>query len=83
MTDLSDDASLPQSQAELEAEIALIEGMIKDTEATTRALMAREDPARGRFFAQEIHAMQQQKLVLQTRAELRRVRVRRILAGME
>ncbi len=41
--------------------------------------MAAEDPARGIWFAQEIHQLQQDKLVLQTRRELRQVRIRRLL----
>ena len=73
---------MPQTQTELEAEIAILDTMLAETEATLRDLVARENPAKGVFFAQEIHTLRQQKLVLKTRQELRRTHIRRILAGM-
>ncbi|MDD6182071.1 MAG: hypothetical protein ACI33N_06195 [Desulfovibrionaceae bacterium] len=41
--------------------------------------MAEEDPARGIWRAQEIHQLQEDRLVLQTRRTLRQVRIRRLL----
>ena len=73
---------MPQTQTELEAEIAILDTMLAETEATLRDLVARENPAKGVFFAHEIHTLRQQKLVLKTRQELRRTHIRRILAGM-
>lgn len=59
-------------------EIATIEQALQELAGQVRATMAAEDPEQGVFFAAEIHALRQQKLVLQTRKELRAVRIRRI-----
>ena len=80
MKSLSDDASLPQNKAELEAEIAIINTELDETDAALRTLLAAEDPAAGVFYAQDIHTLRQKKLMLMTRKELRQVRIRRLLA---
>ena len=79
MNPLSDDASLPASQPALESEIATIDSLLLETEARLKECMMAENPAKGVFFAQEIHALQKEKLVLQTRRELRKTRIRRLL----
>lgn len=73
---------MPQTQKELEAEIAILDAALDETDAALRTLLAAEDPANGVYHAQDIHSLRQQKLVLMTRKELRKVRIRRILAGM-
>ena len=79
MKNLSDDASLPEAIPELEAEITTIDAALDELDVSLRQLMAAEDPAAGRFHAQEIHALRQRKLMLETRRELRKVRIRRQL----
>lgn len=79
MNPLSDDASLPASQPALESEIATIDSLLLETEAQLKERMMAENPAKGVFFAQEIHALQKEKLVLQTRRELRKTHIRRLL----
>ena len=76
---LSDDASLPRNRQHLENEIATIDALLAATEAKIKAAMAEEDPARGIWRAQEIHQLQEDRLVLQTRRTLRQVRIRRLL----
>ena len=53
--------------------------MLTETEQAIKDTMAKEDPARGIWFAQEIHRLQQEKLILQTRRDLRKVRIRRMM----
>ena len=79
MKSLSDDASLPQTKTELEAEIATIDCMLEEGDAALRTLLASENPESGIFHAGDIHTLRQQKLMLLTRRELRQVRIRRIL----
>ena len=43
-----------------------------------RDLMGREDAAQGVFFPAEIHELHQQKNMLETHKEFRRVRMRRL-----
>lgn len=43
-----------------------------------RDLMSREDAAREIFFPAEIHELHQQKNMLETHREFRRVRMRRL-----
>lgn len=59
-------------------EIATIEQALLELASQLRESMLAEKPEQGVFFAAEIHAMRQQKMVLQTRRELRAVRIRRI-----
>lgn len=76
--------SLPETMTELEAEVAFIEAAQARCSAMIRDLMNREDPAEGIFFPAEIHELHQQKNMLETHKEFRRVRMRRLRleAGM-
>lgn len=78
MKSLSDDASLPLTKPELEAEIATIDRELEETDAALRTLLAAEDTTTGVFYAQDIHSLRQQKLMLMTRKDLRKVRIRRL-----
>lgn len=75
---------LPETMTELEAEAALIEAAQKRCDDMIRDLMSKEDPAKGIFFPAEIHELHQQKNMLETHKEFRRVRMRRLRleAGM-
>lgn len=73
-----DDASLPNSIPELTAQIALLEEQGRVCEAAVRQLCEAENPARGVFFAREIHEARQRKLQLEVQKELRRVRINRL-----
>ncbi len=70
--------SLPETMTELEAETALIETAQKRCDDMIRDLMSKEDPAKGIFFPAEIHELHQQKNMLETHKEFRRVRMRRL-----
>ena len=70
--------SLPTTIFELEAEIELISAAQKKCDAMIRDLMNREDPTAGIFFPAEIHELHQQKNMLETHKEFRRVRIRRL-----
>ncbi len=70
---------MPQTKKELEAEIALINTMLEENDAALRTLLAAEDPQSGLFYAQDIHNLRQEKMVLITRKQLREVRIRRIV----
>ncbi len=70
---------MPEAIPELEAEIATIDAALNELDISLRQLMAAEDPAAGRFHAQEIHDLRQRRLMLETRKELRKVRIRRRL----
>lgn len=69
---------LPETTTELEEQIALIEKAQKQCADTIRELMAREDPMHGIAFPAEIHELHQQKNMLETHKEFRRVRLRRL-----
>lgn len=69
---------MPDTIPQLMQEIATIEQALQELADQLREKMGAEKPEQGVFFAAEIHAMRQQKLVLQTRKELRAVRIRRI-----
>ena len=75
---LLDDASLPNSIPELEAQMALLEEERRACEATVRRLCETERPDEGICFAQEIHQARQRKLQLEVQKELRRVRINRL-----
>ncbi len=70
--------SLPETISELEGQIALIEEMQKVCADTIKELMAREDIANGIVFPKEIHELHQQKNMLETHKQYRRVRIRRL-----
>ncbi|MCH5276714.1 MAG: hypothetical protein J1E80_02645 [Desulfovibrionaceae bacterium] len=69
---------LPETIAELEDQIALIEETQGQCMRTIRELMAREDPMHGVAFPAEIHELHQQKNMLETHKEFRKVRIRRL-----
>lgn len=75
---------LPETMTELEAEAAFIEAAQKRCDDMIRDLMSKENPAKGIFFPAEIHELHQQKNMLETHKEFRRVRMRRLRleAGM-
>ena len=68
---------LPETMTELETEVTLIEAAQKRCDDMIRDLMSRED-AREIFFPAEIHELHQQKNMLETHREFRRVRMRRL-----
>jgi len=78
MNTLSDDESLPQTITELEAEIVIIEQIITDTIQKIKDLMQAESFSEGIYYAKEIHDQRQNKLIFQTRRDLRAVHIRRI-----
>ena len=69
---------LPETISELEEQIARIEETQAQCMRTIRELMAREDPMRGVAFPAEIHELHQQKNMLETHKEFRKVRIRRL-----
>ena len=69
---------LPETISELEAQIAVIEAEQKRCADTIKELMAREDFAKGIYYAQEIHELHQQKNMLETHKQYRRVRIGRL-----
>lgn len=69
---------LPETMTELEEQVALIEKAQAQCARTIRDLMEREDPMRGIAFPAEIHELHQQKNMLETHKEFRRVRIRRL-----
>ncbi len=74
---------MPQTKTELEAEIVIIDNMLEENAAALRTLLAAEDPAAGLYYAQDIHKLRQEKLMLMTRRELRQVRIRRLAVENE
>ena len=69
---------LAETMTELETEVTLIEAAQKRCDDMIRDLMSREDAARAIFFPAEIHELHQQKNMLETHREFRRVRMRRL-----
>ena len=69
---------LPEKIAELEEQIAVIQAEQKRCTDTIRELMARDDREKGIFFPAEIHELTQQKNMLETHIQFRRVRVNRL-----
>ncbi len=59
----------------------MIDEMLDENDAALRTLLAAEDPTSGVFYAQDIHNLRQEKLMLLTRKELRQVRIRRLAVG--
>ncbi len=69
---------LPETISELEAQIALLDEERKNCADTIRELMAREDPQKGVFFPAEIHALRQQRNILESHRQFRAARVNRL-----
>ena len=69
---------LPETISELEAQMAVIGAVQKECDRKIRELMAAEDIANGIVFPQEIHELHQQKNMLETHMQYRRVRINRL-----
>lgn len=69
---------LPETISELEAQMVLIGAVQKDCDKKIRELMAAEDVEKGIVFPQEIHELHQQKNMLETHMQYRRVRINRL-----
>ena len=69
---------LPETISDLEDQISRIEAVQKQCTDTIRELMNREDFTKGIFYAQEIHELHQQKNMLETHKQYRRVRINRL-----
>jgi hypothetical protein len=69
---------LPETISELEEQIAYICDEQKHCEQTIKELMAQEDIEKGIVFPAEIHALHQQKNMLETHKQYRKVRINRL-----
>ena len=69
---------LPETISELESQMELIGSVQKECHRKIRELMAAEDVENGIVFPQEIHALHQEKNMLETHMQYRRVRIRRL-----
>ena len=69
---------LPETISELEAQMADIEAVQKECTRKIRELMDAEDVEKGIVFPQEIHELHQQKNMLETHMQYRRVRLNRL-----
>ena len=66
---------LPETISEIEAQMAVIEAVQKECTRKIRELMDAEDVEKGIVFPQEIHELHQQKNMLETHMQYRRVRL--------
>ena len=69
---------LPETISEIEAQMAVIEAVQKECTRKIRELMDAEDVEKGIVFPQEIHELHQQKNMLETHMQYRRVRMNRL-----
>ena len=69
---------LPETISELESQMELIGSVQKECDRKIRELMAAEDVEKGIVFPQEIHELHQQKNMLETHMQYRRVRINRL-----
>ena len=69
---------LPETISELEAQMALIGAVQQECDKKIRELMAAEHVEKGIVFPQEIHELHQQKNMLETHMQYRRVRINRL-----
>ena len=69
---------LPETISELEAQMGIIGAVQKACEKKIREFMAAEDVEKGIAFPQEIHELHQQKNMLETHMQYRRVRINRL-----
>ena len=69
---------LPETISEIEAQMAVIEAVQKECTRKIRELMDAEDVEKGIVFPQEIHELHQQKNMLETHMQYRRVRLNRL-----
>ncbi len=70
--------SLPTTIKELEEEIAQIDAWRELCSNLIKDFMAKEDPAKKIFFPGEIHELIQERNMLETHREFRRVRIARL-----
>ncbi|MDR2892064.1 MAG: hypothetical protein LBV80_03115 [Deltaproteobacteria bacterium] len=69
---------LPEDQDGLEKRLAELADELVACQTRIRELSAAENPATGVFFAAEIHAARQNKLVLEFKKQLCRARLNRL-----
>ena len=69
---------LPETISEIEAPMAVIEAVQTECTRKIRELMDAEDVEKGIVFPQEIHELHQQKNMLETHMQYRRVRLNRL-----
>ncbi len=69
---------LPETISELEAQMAVIAAVQKQCVQKIQELMDAEDVEKGIVFPQEIHELHQQKNMLETHMQYRRVRMNRL-----
>lgn len=74
--------ALPDSIDELEAQLVDLRRLKAEQAETARRLMAEEDPAKGLFFAQEIHRARQDKLRLEVEIQFRVNKINRLRQGL-
>jgi len=67
----------------IEAEIEDLTRQKEDHEKKVRELMQSEDPAAGKFYAQEIFQHKQDRLRLEVELDWRQKRIKRLRLGME
>lgn len=78
MTDLLDDASLPNDVDGLTAEIAEAQKRIAACGDKIEELLRAERPAEGLFHAAEIHRLKQLRMMLRYQVDLRTARANRL-----
>ncbi len=70
------DESLPTDKPGLETRLLDLEAQMQDAQAFVQALMAKEDPERGIFHAEEIHKTKQHFMMLRYQQEVCLARLR-------
>lgn len=70
--------SIPTGIKELEEQIKQIDAWRSLCTEKIKELMAKEDMEKKIFYAQEIHALTQERNMLETHREFRRVRIARL-----
>lgn len=69
---------LPETISELEAQMDVIGAVQKECDRRIRELMNAEDVEKGIVFPQDIHELHQQKNMLETHMQYRRVKIKRL-----
>lgn len=69
---------LPETISDLQDQIAFLDELQSQCEATVRELMEKEDRANKISFPKEIHELRQQKNMLQTHKDFRLARLKRL-----
>lgn len=78
MTNPSDAGSLPNSIPEVQEILDRYQQELKALDAEQKRLFAAEDPAKGVYFAAEIHQNRQAKNQLQVQMQFAQVRLNRL-----